>query len=286
MSEAYFANPALSRSDLRMIATNPAKWWKQRQGLLPRDPPSKEMIFGSALDKLLCDGKGPDPLPENWVLITDEVLAKNGSRAGNAYREWVSQFAGANVVLLTQRDVDRLQADSVEQRKALECCVESVLGHKKAREYMFHQHAIRQRAMWTDETKSLPDLIVPSHVVVDLKTSNDVEESHHLRSIRKYWYDLQAFMAQYHWCIECDEVLPVVHVVVRNCEPYDCAVYELGESIIDAGRKRYFQTLAQYYEMKESGIYQRQGHGQVITLEAPRYWQYESEYQLEPESEV
>lgn len=290
MSEAYFSNPALSRSDLRLIATNPALWWKQRNGLVPRPAPSKEMAFGSALDAMLCDGKGPDPLPPNWVQIPDSVLASNGARAGGKYKEWLSQYDGLDCVLLTQRDIDRLRAESAEQRKALEACVESILGHTDAAALMTHVERMSQvSSKWMRDgvaVKSLPDLVIPYCAVVDLKTSADVAAEWHVKSIRKYWYDCQAFMQREGHLRDTGKVLPVIHVVVRNVEPYDVAVYELDDDILESGEERTDHAIYRYKAMAASGVWQRPGHGQIIKLGRPRWWQYESEYQLtEEESE-
>ncbi len=287
----YFKVDALSRSDLKGIVNNVEEWYGRKCGTIPPVQQTKDMAFGSALDFYLCNGKGPEAIPENTVIVPYDVLASNGARSTKAYREWLAELPPGTPTL-TAREAAKLLAESDEQLSALMQCEAQLRAHSEAAALMFDEDAQHQVAIvWPDpETgealKTLPDIVIPGVGIVDLKTSGDVSTGAFLQSCNRFWYDCQAAMGQAAWASERDEILPVYFVVVRNKPPYDVVVYKAGEWMLSDGWDRVRYGIQKYQRCMERGEWRNDSHGQVIEInEPPRWWSYRNELELESEVE-
>lgn len=287
----YFKVDALGRSDLRAIVNNVEEWYWRKVGILPPVQQTKDMVFGSALDFFLCNGKGPDPIPENTVMVPDDVLASNGARSTKAYREWLAELP-AGTPTLTTREAEKLRAESEEQMQAFIQCEAQLRAHSEAAALMFDEDALHQHAMVIPDPetgealKTMPDIVIPGVGIVDLKTSCEVGTSSFLRHCDRFWYDAQAAIGQYAWSYENDEILPVYFVVVRNKPPYDCVVYKAGDWMTGDGWDRVRFGIEKYQRCMERGEWRNESHGQVIEInEPPRWWSYRNELQIESEVE-
>ena len=285
----YFTVDALSRSDLKGIVNNVEEWYGRKVGTIPPIQQTKDMAFGSALDFYLCNGKGPDPIPKDTVMVPDEVLASNGARSTKAYKEWLAELPPGTPTLTT-REAQKLLAESDEQLSALMACEAQIRAHSEAAALMFDETAVHQVSIvfpdpeTGEALKTLPDIVIPHVGIVDLKTSCEIETGAFLRHCNKFWYDCQAAMGQYAWNYEHDEILPVYFVVVRNKPPYDCVVYKAGEWMLGDGWDRVRYGVEKYQRCVERGEWRNDSHGQVIEInEPPRWWSYRNELELESE---
>lgn len=91
--------------------------------------------------------------------------------------------------------------------------------------------------------------------IVDLKTSADIHPRKFNRSVLNYKYHAQA--AFYRDAVHAltGDKLPFFIVAVEKCAPYDVAVYELDDAVLDLGRKLYMSWLERLVECKAKGYY-------------------------------
>lgn len=271
MSEQqYFDSDALGRSDLRGIYMSPETWYGQRIGTVARPKPSPSMVFGSALDFYLCNGKGPDPIPDGVMVIPFD------SRRSKAAKEMIA--ANPDVECITETEAEKLAGESYQQTMALMKCEQQIRDCPKAAALLYGAGCVHQQDYyWIDpdtgiELKSLPDVIKEGAAIVDLKTSADTTEYEFLRKVDRYWYDCQAHMMQAAHEAVTGDVLPVVFVVVRNTEPYDVELVAAPPWMLDTGRAKMRAAIARYQECESSGVWRSKTHNRIITPEQPRWW--------------
>lgn len=279
MTAEYFAHPALSRSDLLGILNNVEMWRAQKDGVIPRPGPTPSMVFGSALDFYLAGGKGPDPLPENAVVIPSDLLAKNGAKSTSAAKKFIA--AHPDKQCLTPQEAERLRGEADAQLEALAACEAQIMAHAMARRLLLDGDPVRQAALYWDdletgqELKSLPDAVQPGTAIVDLKTADDTSHRAFLAAARRYGYDMQAAMGIDGWMACHEEHLPFVFVVVRNVAPHDVVVYGATSKFVECGRMRVAKAIRKFADCELSGVWREPDHGSMRMIKTPAWWMKE-----------
>ncbi len=72
-----------------------------------------------------------------------------------------------------------------------------------------------------------------------------------------------------------------VFIVIQKSPPFTVEAFELEEGFIRQGEDETRKDLRQFKVCRESGIWQREMHGQVIKISAPRWARFEKEWDLE-----
>jgi hypothetical protein len=281
----YHDSHHLSRSDLRAIHRDIAEWHARLEGLLPPIETTPAMQWGIDLDRFICHEILPPIMPPGVTEIPAAVLAKNGARSGNKWKEYAAENAGQR--LMTAREIATYSDAMGGRIRDIQACVAEIRGHAKADHLLFHPRANYQMELYWEETglalKAMPDLVIDGLAIVDLKTSSDVSAEHFLSQSRRYWYDVQAYLCQRGYYKKTGNLLPVVFVVVLSRAPWTVEVYEVSEGIIEHGYQRYCAARNVYDRAINSGSYRSPTHGTVVKLEPPRFWRYVNEYDFSME---
>jgi exodeoxyribonuclease VIII len=129
---------------------------------------------------------------------------------------------------------------------------------------------------WKDDTglwlKCRFDVLLPTGCDVSLKTSSDPAPAGFAKAIANYGYHRQA--AHY---LSSGEATRHVFVVVRNCEPYDCYVYELDPYALEQGARENRETLKRLSMCYAFDNWQPEGFGTVQPISLPQ-WAMEDSY--------
>ena len=276
----YFQIQALSRSDLREIDESTPLYKKRLDGLAPPRVQTPDMAFGSALDAILCGGKGPDPLDGYYVVPFDDFRTK----AAKAARETaINEFGYDRDHVITYAMEKRLMADGENEIKRLNACVEIVKSTPRVASLLLgmekHKPEVQRVLQWNDDRtgepcKSMPDRLIPGVAIPDLKCSAETSLWHFLIQAKKFWYTTQAYMAQEGWRQETGEILPVQFVVVHN-QGESAEIYVASDEFIEHGRKRFERAVDHYRRCRDSGQWVSRTHNQLVLATPPKSWSYE-----------
>lgn len=106
--------------------------------------------------------------------------------------------------------------------------------------------------------KCRPDCITDwngNHILIDYKTSNDVENTKFYRDSIKFGYDLQ--LAMYRDILKQNTGLDYMVVIIaqEKTAPYVTNVFQLSENYLENGRMLYKEMLKIYKECSETGVW-------------------------------
>lgn len=131
----------------------------------------------------------------------------------------------------------------------------AVHEHQPARDLVTSAQA-ELSVFWTHpiglEMKSRLDLL-GSNFVADLKTAADITPEGFGRAAHRYGYGVQGALYQDAAQALTGSKLPYYIIAVEKCEPFDVAVYELGDDILAMGRSQYCDNLRKVKACRESG---------------------------------
>ena len=77
------------------------------------------------------------------------------------------------------------------------------------------------------------------------------------------------------------EFLPFVFIAVEKDPPYSVGVYDLSDEFAEAGYNEVESAINRLVKCRESGIWERDGYGEIVTLRAPRWSKYADDYSYE-----
>jgi hypothetical protein len=227
----------------------------------PKD--NKKFDMGSAAHTAVLE---PEKIERDVSVCPDELLAKNGARSTNAYKEWAAAQP-KNVSLLTMKQWDsiRLIRDSVhnnpdhsEARSLLtgglpevSCFweetfrgddIEPGTGYKRMRwerETYDNEYSDKEAIPHKIMVKCRPDYLPANQVIVDLKTT--------ARLIDRNTFNRHAYDMKYHWSAALtlrglSKATGVKHriyifVVVEIEPPHEVAVYRADDEFVAIGER-------------------------------------------------
>ena len=216
----YLKLPGLSASALKTLMRSPMNYrWKQDH---PNHESTPAQILGTAAHTAIL---------EPHRLKTDYVLWNEGTRRGKAWDEFKAMNAGRSI----------LTSDEYESVKGMH---RSMRGFAPAMRYLEQGRAeatmqwkmggrlFKGRADWLTTIDGRP-------VIGDLKTTRDG---------RPFNFGADAFRLGYHiqFALYCDgfhvlagELPRFVVLVVENQPPFEPAVFEVPDEVIELGREEY-----------------------------------------------
>lgn len=217
--DTYTAIPALNWSGLKHLHTSPLLY-KYRQE--HPEPDKAAWVIGRAIH---CGILEPERFDERYAVY-------EGPRRGKAWDAWQAEHPG-------------VQSLKPDEATVAEACGAAVRAHHVASETL-RGGRVEELLTWTDPESGLAckgrlDYLTPTRLV-DLKTTRRAIPMWFLRDCAEFLYHGQ--LAYYHdgaiaaGAIPPDARLPIV-LAVQTCEPYDCAVYEVAEATLGAGRTLY-----------------------------------------------
>jgi hypothetical protein len=231
------------------------------------------MRFGSVVEHYLRW----DRLPDNVITIPDDVLASNGARLGNKWKDWFAQQPDGATVLKASEKADELAK--------CQSIADQVDGHELARIATGRAMSVDARQSWwhhryvfdVDDVsiKCEMDVFAPDRrVIADLKTSDETNAGSFVRKSMQFGYDVQAWVYSYAASLvcECDiSEIDYVFVVVRSSPPYNVETYRATPEMIQLGQRKFDRYLKFWKDCADTGVYRSQTHGQLIDLRLPAW---------------
>ena len=232
-NEDYHKGPGVSSSQLKGATAANIKANLDKE----YEPPTAEMIKGTHVHDILHDGAALTVPPK-------QVLSKSGSRAGNAYREWLEDVRDSSRVV-GQNDYDQIMG-----------MVASVRSHTQASE--IYQESILEMSGYLDSkdfglVKIRPDC-KRGRMMADLKTSVDASPSGFQKAIANFDYHASAaFYMDIGAILDGSDYTEWHWIVVEKKKPYLVAVYQPDEDMLEAGREKYLRGLEWIKEGRKTG---------------------------------
>jgi hypothetical protein len=270
--EAYLASDAISSSDLRTAERSLSDYRTRR-----KDPTTHSQRLGSALHIAILE---PHLLDECVVVPPTDVLAKNGARSGNAYKEWLAGVPlEIHVVSQSERDRIARQCDSVRNNPA---CVD-ILGELERTEHSIYFTDDLTRA---DMRSRLDGYSTLSRIVVDVKTTAKVGGYTAVRHANgapdlaaEFWRALCDYGYHCQAALQCDAflaftdttVMLYAYLLVGSEPPYPAAVRYLPASAIAIGHERNARALAAIDQAERAGEWSSTSLSNPHTLFIPEY---------------
>lgn len=251
----YFANPAFSHSDAKLLTnTTPAKFrWIKDNHHRDNKP---EFDFGHAVHELvLGEGAGIDIIDaDNWKKKADQEARKESWAAGRA-------------PLLTRE---------YEEAKA---CAAAVTEHPTAAKLLANRTHTEQAMFWPDGNLTLKAKLdlVAGPVGADLKTTDDASTDKFGRSAANFGYATQDawYREAMRQCLGIDDPL-FVFIVVEKSPPYLVNCIQLDPYDVELGARANRLAIEQYRTCVETGNWPGHGDG-VNEASLPRWWEIEHE---------
>lgn len=239
----YASIPALNASKLKDAYTEGWAYFAAahvHKTIPPKD--KKEFAFGTAIHLALLK---PDEFTTKVITPPRDVLASNGARSTNAYKEWAKEHS--DCVILTEAEMD-----------AIHQCMQSLLAHDQVLQIMSMPRITETAISATIDGrpwKGIPDIVAERGTfVVDLKSTGFISE----KKFRWQVYDL-GYHIQAAWYLRlCEEVYKkpyttFVFIGIETEPPYRCRCYYLGSRAIQRGYDDIERLLSQYDARMASG---------------------------------
>lgn len=254
----------VSHSALDCFRVSPALYHGRYVSGIYSQPPTPEMEFGSMVHEYILEGKTPAIAP---------VCDRRTKDGKIEYAAFLNRSAGKTVVTSEEWDLTRNMAVGISDNPIAKTLLDSVgeveLGIK-----------------WTCEVSGLrlkcrPDKFMRStNVVLDLKTCREVNPQAFAAMAYRLGYQRQAAFYLDGLQKLTGDSWRMVFVAVQKSPPYTCLVAELDEEFVAAGRTDNLAALDKLAKCRAANKWQDETCGQIVTLSAPRWAKYESEWSL------
>jgi len=234
-------------------------------------PPTPAMRWGVTCEDYLREGGVQDKVK----VIPTNVLNKDGHRRGASYKEWVKEYEGSGLELLTP-------SEYTERYSAFTDIVGNIKAHEIARMFVVDipaqvEGAWNQQYAWYEEMHDLEmrcELDIRGcDWVIDVKTCQDNTERGFMRSVIDYGYDLQAYVYLSNFTDH-----RFAWVAIKSSPPYSVECYTASESLLELGRQKFEAYARHYRECRETKSWRSATHNQLITVDAPE-WAYNRFYE-------
>ncbi len=255
--EAYDAVQAVNWSTLKHLGKSPAHYLHNLTSSSTDDTDAKQR--GRVLHLAIFE-------PERY---RHEVVVWHEKRQGKAYDLFVEANSGKEIITPRMRD-------------NVDACAKAVRSSPQASKYVTKGRA-EQTVLWkytepkvadlpnfSMQCKSMLDFVTDSGVIADLKSTRDASPTGFAREVLRYEHHVQAafYVDAYH--AATGRRLPFVFIAVEAAAPQVVQVYRVPDDIIELGRERYMQLLAQLNVCREDSRW----HGYAETemeLSLPRW---------------
>ena len=230
----YHAHPAINKSGLDQINRSPAhyKAWLKA----PRKA-TKAMIFGTACHRAILE-------PER----IDSIVGLDVDKRTKEGKEAALRAESEGKILLDQSEME-----------ALKGMVETWKAHPLYEGTHNQGSRHEASAFWKDPgtgllCKARPDILHPSGMIIDIKTTDDASPYEFSKQILKYRYHVQAAWYLNGVTRSAGRLYDqFVFVAIEKKPPYAIAVYVAPERMIAQGQEEYTKDFQAYARcMRES----------------------------------
>ena len=227
----YQARPELNISSLKHLRRSALHF---RHKMDYPEPDREAFAFGRAFHTLCFE---PSSFEQEFAFF-------DGRRAGKAWEEF-KEFNSDKTIL------------KVEDSIILEQMLQSIKKHKYTGHWL--QHGSPEVTLIWDESgvpaKGRIDYLISlgekDAIAVGLKTAISSDMTIFAKNALKYGYDLQ--WAWYEsGCHAVLGIIPrMIEIVIEKNPPYEVAIFEITEEILQLGHEKYIDLLREYKECEE-----------------------------------
>lgn len=232
----YLDDPGISTHGFKWLDISPRYFNIMRK---QKSSESDAQRLGTAIHAVLLE---PDTAGDLITVPPDSVLAKNGARSGNAWKQWKTEQDNAGLLVLTQAQWDNCMRmrESVWENPEHEYVREFLNGYRES------------TIIWNDpiygfRRKCRPDVLPGKLMCVNLKST---------RSAKAEKFGKDAINMKYHWSAALEleglsiltgmEHRDYIFVCVENDIPFDVAVFHTPYDIIEQARWELEPLIQQY----------------------------------------
>ena len=265
--DEYHKDPSISSSKLRDYVNHGVTYYRAVHiDRTHRPQPTERMLFGSLVHEIV--------LKPSWArgvaIIPSDVLAKNGARSTNAYRDWAAENQGK-----WQLKAD--EADGVAQMLA------AMASHPLAADLLLNERCCTEVALITDDDypnrRCMIDSVAPLGIA-DLKIHDDLDPQRLAAHIVRMRYDWQLAFYQEMLFNHEKRTRDCYLVFLRSVPPYQCRVVRLKPDWMAAARAEYKQPLSDLEARYVMDDWHELDEDAAVELERPRMADFRDEYSL------
>lgn len=276
-SAAYHARDAVSFHRLEDFIASPRWFWAYHvERCAKADQESDALDFGTGNHAWVLQ---PERFEEEVALIPEDVLAKNGARTTNRYKEWVAEH--------NPDGKPEIKPDKWEEIKRIR---RAIMAHPLAGELIRRAEYKEITLTWCCERtdlarKSRLDLITtfpPDHepreyagrpVIADLKSTSDHTPTAFARRALDLRYHRQAafYMDAFAACIDAQDKPIYCLILVNTSPPYFVRVREIEGDELALGHYEVDMALKDMARRFQSGDWSEEGENDLRAIQYPRY---------------
>lgn len=251
--QTYRSHPGLNYSAAKSLLRSP----KHFQAALNRKfEPSREMLIGTAVHEAVLEGESPSYIVRPADL---DLRTKEG-------KEWKAKNAGKEIMSPDEdsavRNAIKAVRESADAQYLLKLCQQREVGIVQT--YKSVEIKGRLDAYGSDEAGKV--------IILDLKTSSSADPEEFGRKIFNLKYAAQCAWYRAILALELglDYAPNWMWIICETQEPYDVAIYQPSDEMIEIGNAQMEHCIETYRSCKNSNKWPGYSNG-IITLEAPVY---------------
>lgn len=263
---------AISFSGLKEILRDPAVFFGRRYdpNRKPESDDTEALAFGRRMHEAIFR---PGPFGADFRLIPSSVLAKNGARAGSAWKQYAAE--NANKVLLKPGEPAQLM-------------LAALMRHAAVRDLLSAPGECEYTVVWHDDEHDVDrrcrfDKVIPDRkLIVDYKTTEkdaSPEECVRVTCDKRFRYHAQMEFYRDGSQELYGERFEFVFIFQSKNWPYRVEAIHLDERFSRIGQSEVRRGLARYAACLKSGVWLPETHGQLIDVSPPAYLERQEEWE-------
>ena len=266
-TKEYEQDPAMAQSQIKDFLKGP-RYYEGRH-ITKTIPPKKttdEMIFGSMVH---CFALEPENFGQEFAIITPDVLSKSGARSGQAWKDFVAENAGKDLVFGGDVELAKTLGERLRNHPAFPNS-ENVLAIEKPIYWELYGVAC----------KGIPDIVTKVNVVFDIKTVGDMDAflinqptgSVMSKEAFDRGYDIQAAFYLEGCCqFYQREFDRFILLLVETNPPYRIRVAEFSPEDIQHAMNRIVFAINGIEERMLDGDWSDPHENEIVVLEKPKW---------------
>lgn len=253
---------AISKSRLSKMSVCPKyfKWCEDNQ-----QKPTEDLIFGQAFHKYVLE---QETFGVEFVVMPQ--IDKRTKEGKEIYNHFLLATGERTIITQEQFDIILAMKDSLMQNPIAKKLIET-----SAHEKSFYE----EDELTKEQIKARPDCFLFNGdrlVIVDLKTCKSPITEDFKYDVKKYFYDLQAYMYSYIASKVLD--LPIKNIdfyfiAIQKTPPYLINILKADKDVLDRGEMLYRKFIGEYHHCKQTNNwYDLNGEENLInSLSLPEY---------------
>ncbi|MDH5409999.1 MAG: PD-(D/E)XK nuclease-like domain-containing protein [Alphaproteobacteria bacterium] len=188
---------------------------------------------------------------------TTEIERKVWTRQSNTCRAWIADQRDMGRIVISQREFDEAEqmVNAIRRTVVNGLSLGDLVDDCKTQVVLAGNWSCPDTGL-VIPVRALPDMVRfadSGPVLYDLKTSAEVSKWEFERSVRKYHYDVQAWMYSELMRSATGIETPFGFVCVRNSKPYLVATYRVSLGTLRQGQDKFERAMSAYTRCLSTG---------------------------------